>query len=97
MFSPVTLSGKNFKFLRPCDTEKRHQSSFLCGLGDLCGENTIRMPKAYTDIYATLGLTSPLDMRGDLNNAATAAKSEPRKPRFSLFDILRFISGRNDR
>ncbi len=33
-------------------------------------------------------LTSPLDIRGDLNNAAIAAKFEPRKPRFSLFDIL---------
>ena len=37
-------------------------------------------------------LTSPLDIRGDFNNAATVAKCEPRKPRFSLFDILRFIS-----
>ena len=37
-------------------------------------------------------LTSPLDIRGDLNNAAIAAKFEPRKPRFSLFEILRFIS-----
>ena len=29
-----------------------------------------------------------MDIRGDLNNAAIAARFEPRKPRFSLLDIL---------
>ena len=49
------------------------------------------------NVRASNTVPSPLDIRGDLNNAAIAAKIEPRKPRFSLFDILRFVSARNDR
>ena len=55
--SPVTLSGKHFKFLRPCNTKKlspQLSSFFLCGLGALCGAS-LTSPKVRPTTSTVMG------------------------------------------